>query len=372
MGLETNYFINNIRKSRKDLTDPSKQIVHTGFIPAKSPALILYSENQIPLAVLQINYLNKNDDPNNYSCFFRNESDDSHQKFVGVVINDLQAIEIIISNLTSNYINFNLMLTDEKVTLVDPNGINVANELLPFQSYPIRFYQKELNRCLVISSNDTSINIDNEFNLFGKQVYLSVVPQLNDEYQNDLFKSTFWKISDSFLIRHSRDLIQDLPEGIDVFDMDAEPNPFDPFTDIDHKDFIKDDKNNSVIINDKQSGIIILETGMNYNFDNFCKPCILSFDVDPNHEKIPILVDDLKQKMLKESDSDYFNLYKHIISKLQVYTSDTCCICMIEKPEYTFFSCGHKCVDTACLEKEKLINCPICRKKIDLVIPDEK
>ena len=46
------------------------------------------------------------------------------------------------------------------------------------------------------------------------------------------------------------------------------------------------------------------------------------------------------------------------------FVSDTCCICLTEKPEVVLVPCLHKSVCLQCEEKGKLTTCPTCRRKI--------
>ena len=46
------------------------------------------------------------------------------------------------------------------------------------------------------------------------------------------------------------------------------------------------------------------------------------------------------------------------------FTTDTCCICLTEKPEIVLVPCLHKSVCLKCEEKGKLTTCPTCRRKI--------
>ena len=56
--------------------------------------------------------------------------------------------------------------------------------------------------------------------------------------------------------------------------------------------------------------------------------------------------------------------YKSLLeSKIKVYASDMCVICLDEKPDTVIFGCGHQCLHDACKIAE-IVDCPMCRGNI--------
>ena len=56
--------------------------------------------------------------------------------------------------------------------------------------------------------------------------------------------------------------------------------------------------------------------------------------------------------------------YKSLLeSKIKVYASDMCVICLDEKPDTVIFGCGHQCLHDACKVAE-IVDCPMCRGNI--------
>ena len=65
------------------------------------------------------------------------------------------------------------------------------------------------------------------------------------------------------------------------------------------------------------------------------------------------------------SDSDYDSDEDETPKPVKSpFVSDTCCICLTEKPEIVLVPCLHKSVCLQCEEKGKLTTCPTCRRKI--------
>ena len=72
-------------------------------------------------------------------------------------------------------------------------------------------------------------------------------------------------------------------------------------------------------------------------------------------------LEDLEGGSDSDYDSDEDETPKPVKSP---FVSDTCCICLTEKPEIVLVPCLHKSVCLKCEEKGKLTTCPTCRRKI--------
>ncbi len=142
----------------------------------------------------------------------------SPQRFQGLIAKNHQAITFGITNLTSYFINFNLMLTDEKVNMVDPGGINKVNELKAYQSYWIEADQTKGNRRMILSgvkevqTDGSTINLsvqqdeqkakETGTKTKGTYIYLSVVADIISDEGKISFASTVWKKPDYFVIEN--------------------------------------------------------------------------------------------------------------------------------------------------------------------------
>ena len=122
-------------------TQTQDNLCYEGYKVANGNALILFSKlDNLPIASLQFLSQNTNKIRGKTVIFERNSEDDL-QRFQGLMNRDNQDFELVISNLNDNadeWINFNILRTDEKVLEVNPGGLNEINELKPNQSYAIQ------------------------------------------------------------------------------------------------------------------------------------------------------------------------------------------------------------------------------------------
>lgn len=197
MMLDSKYFVNFYNKNDDNMT-------FEGYYP-KNHAMILYSlVDNSPLACLQIKYSNNND--NNILITELNESNNEEQFFEAVFKKDNEFIEIIITNLTSGIINFNLMKEDKKVDTVNPYGLNKLNEINKYTSYVIKSDQTNGERTFKVKSNTsnnkkTLLKQDVKNCSIGTYLYLSVVPKNDDNELCKKFKKTIWRPDDFFVIK---------------------------------------------------------------------------------------------------------------------------------------------------------------------------
>jgi hypothetical protein len=189
--------------------------------------MVLYSEvDGTPLASLQ--FKRRDAWMTETAIVERDDSSPSLQKFQGLIKKDKQQIELVITNLTDlAFIDFNIMRTPDKVTTVNPRGLNEWNELLPMQSCPIFTDQKADHRSIILSSivsNGQIVSVqsaEGSNDKKGTYFYLSVVPQiapgtfrsgkgLNSRMWNftkesvdklkNLFTKTVWRVADQVVI----------------------------------------------------------------------------------------------------------------------------------------------------------------------------
>ena len=143
-------------------------------------------------------------------------STDDLQKFQGLIDRDGQEFELVITNLSSSgHINFNVLKSDEKVSTVNPLGLNEINELRPSESYAIKCSQ-ENNLSLILSSikdeatgASVSIKQDEDHSkqtgekTKGTYYFLSVVPEASNKELCTKFEKTVWRCVD-LLVRENK------------------------------------------------------------------------------------------------------------------------------------------------------------------------
>jgi len=130
--------------------------------------------------------------------------------FQGLVNKDGQEFELIISNLSEGYINFNILKKDVMVDEVNPGGLNEINELRPYESYAVQCDQTD-NGTLILKSikNEktgkklTVGKAESETNSkpTGTYYYISVVPQMIKPELVNKFKDTVWACVDIFCMK---------------------------------------------------------------------------------------------------------------------------------------------------------------------------
>ena len=79
---------------------------------------------------------------------------------------------------------------------------------------------------------------------------------------------------------------------------------------------------------------------------------------------IRILTDEESAKFIKKNN---INEIITDISKLNIYKSIECVVCLNEKSNIIFIPCAHKCVCSECYKGIKN-SCPLCRRKITNII----
>lgn len=385
--------------------------------------LVLFSKiNGLPLASICLKCQDNIYKKNKRNSLISHLPSDKHnrQKVLGLINMDNQEFELVITNLLpgdyfgkKDYINFNILKTDKEVTETNPKGLNEINELRPNESYAVKSDFTEENKRLILSSLkeeedgiQLTVKEDEEnsnkrgIKTKGTYLYLSVVPQIDSEYSH-LFKDTVWK-STEYFVRKScssfteRSILNDYSFG----DNDEEYNEeeesnydfFESFNNLPLKSKMnmntKKSKlknvrlpNNSIsslnqdIYNSQASKIKLGDkinvnsstTNIRYKFDNPSNPCIMGLSVMSNlkfnYEMDNSTINDLGMSLLedlkiydKEMEK---NKYLNFI-ETKIYKQNTCCICMMDKPDTIFYSCGHKAVKYECLTKD-LNYCPLCR-----------
>ena len=183
-----------------------------GYSLKYSPIVLFSLVDGSPLASL---HFKSYDDIANTVITRRPKREGINCDFQGIINKEDMEIELIITNLNSTgYINFNVLKTDEKVSTVNPGGLNEVNELLPFESYSIRCDQSTKLSLILRSlksdkgntislKEDEKKSVDTNTKPSGVYYYLSVVPQINDIELCKKFEKTKWDCVDSIVIKQT-------------------------------------------------------------------------------------------------------------------------------------------------------------------------
>lgn len=454
MSLDSRFFVLQHSSKNADPADPNYEFTYAGYSARFGSPMVLYSEHDgFPLAVLELLFQDKKNYVKGFDSFLTElSSEDERQQFQGIVTNDNQKIEFVITNLTGDYINFNLMKCDKKVTEVNPQGLNQVNELRPFESYAIQCDQTQDNRVLMLKTHekqtsnesDKHVTLESEMTKsssekVGSYLYLSVVPHYGNTDLETRFSKTYWKPVDYFVVRsrsrkyqHHYNTGYGFNNGLDLqsesisaasmgrqmgevhfmgqnierivergerlsdlvehqsqqlhptvkevqkcckispttrtfSDDSCEEAGFDT-----HEvlliDEIEDRVDMSQVMKSQVANIIsgnekldvqTMETGIEYNYDKHSMPCVLGLSVMQDFKLVHMSNEQMKSSVQELIKSYVDNTFKDLVAQMQVYTSETCCVCMSEAPDCVFYRCGHQCVDQSC--GEKLDKCPLCR-----------
>ncbi|AYV83628.1 MAG: hypothetical protein Hyperionvirus9_45 [Hyperionvirus sp.] len=211
-ALDSRFYSEIYSDKHEDVDDKNVEVSYTGYVPQFGHPMALFSEsNGLALAVLELRYQDADSYAKGHETLITElTSDDArHQAFQGVVTQDNQKVQFVITNLCSDYLNFNLMKYDKKVTDVNPMGLNEINELRPYESYAIKSDQTNGNKVIMLKSHvaektGKGVTLGDEIagsNKVGTYLYLSVVPKYGNKELAALFASTFWKPVDSFVVK---------------------------------------------------------------------------------------------------------------------------------------------------------------------------
>lgn len=201
----------------EDPLDKNYEITYSGYVPKFGHPMALFSKKDgMPLAILELRYQNLEDYAGGSDTFITELPSDvtGKQLFQGVVTKDNVKIEFVITNLSDDYVNFNLMKCDKKVEEVNPKGLNEINELRAYESYAILSDQTLGNKVIMIKAHeleksaksDRSVKLKDEMsndnqNKVGTYLFLSVVPHYGNKELADRFEATFWKPINSFVVK---------------------------------------------------------------------------------------------------------------------------------------------------------------------------
>ena len=212
MPLNTQYF-------EKIYSDTCGEVLYESYRPRDKPMILFSLVDGSPLAALTLRCqvtstqidLNGTRGRALISSCTDNFMPDL-QRFQGLIDRDGQEFELVISNLSSKgHINFNILKSDEKVSSVNPFGLNEINELRGDESYAVKCSQ-ENNLSLILSSikdetTGNTITIKEDENAAkktgdktkGTYYFLSIVPEKSNTELCNKFAKTTWKCVDLFV-----------------------------------------------------------------------------------------------------------------------------------------------------------------------------
>jgi len=105
-------------------------------------------------------------------------------------------------------------------------------------------------------------------------------------------------------------------------------------------------------------------TGLTYRYDRCSKKCKIGLSVIEGVEFLEqdrtALIEEAKELIKSYQQQKY----KVFFEKNKIYESETCCICMTNKPDIIFYQCGHQCIDSECGQQLTDTKCPFCRSSI--------
>lgn len=334
-----------------------------------------------------------------------NNSDDSIQKFQGIINKSDQEFELVISNLSPNYrIMFYLKRMENKHDQTDPTIANIINKVCivePFGSYPVQsdqcvdFRPLLLQACVKNNNNNDDEHNDehdecNDKDDASAYIMLSVVPQDKEDFCAR-FERTIWKTSDIIVIRtdvknnnllnyanltyysnsdttYSQSNVLLSPyeninnkitksnksssdDNIDITDVVSPSKIVYGDNKVNEKWYIVDDKFNHKY--KSRQGVLSLSI------------CDLEFTTLTLNERLKWMVKDAKElceNIVKEKFSDHLTI--------KAYNSDECYLCFAkllrDHNSCMLYSCGHYCVHYNCMKN--VVICPYCRTHVEAKI----
>jgi hypothetical protein len=167
---------------------------------------------------------------------------DGRQRFQGIVDQDKQFAEYVLTNLgDEGTLNVNILKENRSVREVNPRGLNQINEIRPCESIKIYSDQTMRNAKMILEGvvravhnaatgevkmEDVSVGQDQDEvrdkkkqASEGTHYYLSVVPELGIAKLRERFESTRWRVVDMFRLTHAyvKPEPQPMYRGLDFF-----------------------------------------------------------------------------------------------------------------------------------------------------------
>ncbi|AYV84465.1 MAG: hypothetical protein Hyperionvirus26_20 [Hyperionvirus sp.] len=131
---------------------------------------------------------------------------------------------------------------------------------------------------------------------------------------------------------------------------------------------IMDSKVGNIVTGDEIIAIHSQTVYEDFNSDNGSNVCTFGISLMPSLKIKKISPDEtiIQIKSLIASYIDKSVL--HLLTQMKIYKDPTCCICLTETPNGTYYRCGHKC--TCIADGKDLALCPICRAPVIAYVSD--
>ena len=128
---------------------------------------------------------------------------------------------------------------------------------------------------------------------------------------------------------------------------------------------IMDSKSARLEHGDRRIEVRSSSTGNEYAYDRAAAPCVLGLSVSNELALTPsdrrLTGDQLNAAAADLIAAFVQHKYADFLAK-KTYDSDSCVICLEDRPDVCFVSCGHICTHRKC--SESLDKCPVCRAEI--------
>jgi hypothetical protein len=378
------------------------------LLPRGYPLILVNKKTQQPLASIHVS-IHQNQ---NNSLMIHRPNDSSIDSFQCIIPSEGQIL-FTITNLTSNWININLMRSNDKVTEVNPGpilSINAVNELKGYSSYTVEVDQKT-NKTMIIHPLTNSDNQKITMNDIDTkksdstcfQIFPSVVPMINHPNAN-LFgpEETEWvsvctssfimplpKIYKSVTNLHAAPLnLESYGEVVWQGSLPTlQQSPIERAERTQERCLVSKGFKNaqsgkigreclkklksidtgSTYATQVTSGdyvqINTCETGIDYHYDKHSPSTIVRFSISNLSEFVPNVK--FCQDDLEESYQRYISA---VLRPMKIYKDSTCCICLDSDPVDVICTCGHV-IHKSCFLTNSTVpsKCPLCRSKVVLV-----
>lgn len=189
----------------------------TGYECEGHPMILFSTVNPaIPVALAALMF--RGQDPFQHdTIIWKRPPTSSTAHFQGLVNETGFEFELVITNLSGlGAVNFNILKTDNRVGEINPqSGLNLINELHPYESYPVKCDQAT-GRALVLtimSDNKTVHTTETDSGgvaskTKGTYYWLSVAPSNASQQLQDLYAKTEWRAVNYFIQQKTRRSIQ--------------------------------------------------------------------------------------------------------------------------------------------------------------------
>lgn len=385
--------------------------------PLGNPIILFSSDGVTPIASIHLQ-------PGRGSGFITRRWNKSNLEcdFQGIVTEDNTEINFILTNLTNEIINFNILKKNVPVTQTDPgvegHALNQINEISPFSSY--RVQSDQMDQCGIMfttakkedsGGNQSTITVKEEeegTSPLGTYFWLSVLSKRGGENEKLFKEGVKWSHADYIALKITYPTAKGIAKGISpapeggrlelamafssIASLSYTPPPPPPpqeftqtsepptkrrkLTDTTASPVTIDtgrlDIDSSKVGQIKSTGKRIHETfrttGILYNFDCPSEKCKIGLSlIDKVHEiqtEDSVLLacgQELVEDILKK------NKLKMLESTV-IYKEEKCCICLDNDSSVIFLQCGHQCTCTSCSQQQggaaAITKCPMCRNFI--------